>query len=115
MLSGTTVTFQWEAGAHADAFRLLVGSSVGGSQYHDSSPLQPETLEHEVKGLPLGSSTVHVRLSTNFDGDWQHNDYEFQADNSPVQAAITSPTPGSTLPGSTATFQWDTGRGRGGL
>jgi len=109
MLSGTTVTFQWEAGAHADAFRLLVGSSVGGSQYHDSSPLQPETLEHEVKGLPLGSSTVHVRLSTNFDGDWQHNDYEFQADNSPVQAAITSPTPGSTLPGSTATFQWDTG------
>ena len=109
MLAGTAVTFQWDAGLGAQAFRLLAGSTVGGAQFHDSGSLGPETLSREVTGLPVGGATVHVRLSTQLAGVWQHNDYTFTADNSPIKAVITSPTPGSTLPGSTVTFQWNAG------
>jgi len=110
MLTGTSVTFQWDAGAGAQAFRLLVGSSVGGGQYHFSTTLDSDTRSHEANGLPVGDATVYVRLSTQIAGVWQHNDYTFMADDSPMKADITAPTPETTLPGSTVTFQWNAGR-----
>ena len=67
------------------AFRLLVGSSVGGGQYHFSTTLDSDTRSHEANGLPVGDATVYVRLSTQIAGVWQHNDYTFMADDSPIE------------------------------
>jgi serine protease len=110
-LPGSTVTFQWDAGTQAQAYWLYVGNTVGGFQYHDSGQLSTATLSRQVIGLPTDGSTVRVRLYTRLAGQWQFNDYSYTAASGSVKATITSPTPNSTLAGSTATFQWNAGTG----
>jgi hypothetical protein len=109
-LAGSTVTFQWNTGTSATAYMIYVGSTVGGSQYHDSSVLSTATLSRQVTALPTDGSIVHIRLFTQLAGVWQFNDYSYTAaTSSGTKAAITSPAPGSTLAGSTVTFQWNAG------
>ena len=109
-LTDSTVTFTWNAGTGAQAYWLYVGSSVGGSQYHDSGQLAAGTLSRQVAGLPANASTVHVRLFTRLGGAWQHNDYSYTAVTG-VKAAITAPANGATLDGATVTFTWNAGAG----
>ncbi len=109
-LAGATATFQWNAGSGAQAYWLYVGSSVGGSQYHDSGNISAGTLSRQVTSLPTNGSTVHVRLFTQLAGAWQYNDYTYTAATGTAKAVMSSPTPGSAL-GSSATFGWTTGSG----
>jgi hypothetical protein len=44
-------------------------------------------------------------------GAWQGTDYTYTASGSIVPAVLTSPTPGSTLTGSSVTFGWTAGKG----
>ncbi|MFN4274162.1 MAG: S8 family serine peptidase, partial [Aliihoeflea sp.] len=110
-LAGSTVTFQWNAGTQAQAYWLYVGNTVGGFQYHDSGQLSTATLSRQVTGLPTDGSTMRVRLYTRLAGQWEFNDYSYTAASGSVKATITSPTPNSTLAGSTVTFQWNSGTG----
>jgi serine protease len=111
-LAGSTVTFQWNAGAQAQAYWLYVGNTVGGFQYHDSGSIPTGTLSRQVTGLPTNGSTVRVRLFTRLGGTWQFNDYTYTAaSGAGTKAVMTSPTPNSTLAGSTVTFQWNAGSG----
>ena len=66
-----------------------------------------------VAGLPGGSVPVYVRLWSRFGTTWQYNDYTFTATSGAgsSKAALTSPTPGSTLPATSATFTWSPGSG----
>ena len=65
-----------------------------------------------VDGLPTDGSTVYVRLWTQLGGGtgWVFSDYTYTAA-SQSKAVWTSPVPGSTLSGPTATFDWSTGAG----
>ncbi|GEM_PF-1474790 len=112
-LSGATVTFQWAEGTDATNYWLMVGTWVGGNTIYSSD--QGTLTSATVTTLPVDGRTIYVRLWSYINKQWVSNDYQYTAFSSggstPVKAAITSPTPGSTLSGPSATFQWNTGTG----
>jgi hypothetical protein len=54
---------------------------------------------------------VFARLYQLIDGVWQHTDYTYTEAGTLVPAALTSPTPGSVLAGSSVAFAWTGGAG----
>jgi hypothetical protein len=64
-----------------------------------------------VSGLPTYGVTVFARLYSLISGKWQSVDYTYTEAGTLVPAALTTPTPGSTLAGSTVTFTWSAGAG----
>jgi hypothetical protein len=106
VLTSTTVTFDWTAGAGASAYWLDVGSAAGGNQYYQSGNLGG-ALTATVSGLPNNGSTVYVTLYSLIGSQWSAIAYTYTAFSATGGlAAIQTPTPGSTLSGSTATFTW---------
>jgi hypothetical protein len=84
---------------------------VGGNQYFQSGNIGNVT-SYSVSGLPMNGSTVYVTLWSLVGGQWLNNQYTYTAFNqSGSQGVLTTPTPGSTLPGSTVTFGWTAGSG----
>jgi len=55
--------------------------------------------------MPTNGDTIYVRLITNYNGTWVHNDYTYTAE-ADVPATMTSPSQGSTFAGSSVTFNW---------
>lgn len=109
-LAGSTATFRWNAGTAVSRYFLFIGQWQGGNTLFSQD--MGTSLEATVTNLPADGSTIHARLWSYIDGAWQFNDYTFKAAGSvtPVKAALTSPSPGSVLPGATATFQWNAGQ-----
>ncbi|MCC7364728.1 MAG: CAP domain-containing protein [Dehalococcoidia bacterium] len=117
-LPGSSATFSWNAGSGAQEYFFYVGTSTGSNNIYGGSQALNRT--KSVSGLPTNGATLYVRLWTRFSTGWQYNDYTYKAATaatttpppaSAAKAAITSPAPGSTLPGSSATFAWNTGSG----
>jgi hypothetical protein len=106
---GTSVTFQWSAGIGISSYQLYVGSTLGGSNYYNQWLGKNQSTA--VTGLPTDGSTVYVRLWSYYSGTWQYRDYAYIASGGPPTAAMTSPIPGTQLPGTSATFQWSSGTG----
>ena len=105
-LSGTSVAFTWSAGSGATAYWIDAGSSSGGNQYFQSGNLGNVTSE-TVTGLPSNGSTVYVTLYSYVSGQWLSNEYTYTAYNpASAGAMLTTPTPSSTLTGTTITFDW---------
>jgi hypothetical protein len=110
-LSGSSVTFTWSAGTGASAYWLDVGNVAGGNEYSQSGNLG-NVLTTTVNGLPNSGSTVYVTLYSLVGGQWLSNAYTYTAfSGSAGKGVITSPTPGSTLSGSSVTFNWMAGTG----
>ena len=107
-LSGTTVTFSWTAGVGVSMYALWIGTTGVGSSnvYNNQTTAQSLT----VSNLPESGQTVYVRLFSWISGAWQTHDYTYTA-SVLVPAVITSPVPGSTLAGTTVTFNWSAGTG----
>ncbi len=113
-LSGNSVAFTWSAGTNATAYWLDVGSTVGGHDYYSSGNLG-NALTTTVNSLPTNGSTVYVTLYSLVNGSWQNNAYTYTAYNiGSATGILTTPTPGSTLTGSTVTFDWTAGSGASG-
>lgn len=110
-MSSTSANFQWSAGVGALNYFLYVGSTVGGTQYHNSGSIAAGTLSRQVTGLPTDGSTLHVRLFTRISSGWQSNDYTYTAATASV---LTWPAPGSTLINPWASFQWTATAGSSG-
>ena len=111
-LTGTAVTFQWSGYPGATAYWLDVGKEPGGNEYYQSGSLSTSTLSQTVNTLPSDGSTVWARWYYLLSGTWQYIDYSYTAfGGSADRGAITSPTPGSTLSGSSVTFNWTAGMG----
>ncbi len=110
-LSGPSATFQWTAGVGVNRYYLFIGQWAGGNTIYSQDMV--DSVQASVSGLPTDGSTLYVRLWSYIDGVWQFNDSTLTAAGmlNPVKAQITSPAQGSTLSGSTATFQWDAGSG----
>jgi hypothetical protein len=110
VLSGSTVTFTWTAGNGASAYWLDVGTISGqGNVFGQNVGL---VTGQTVSGIPTNGATIFVRLWTLLSGAWQYNDYGYTAASGTFTtlAAMTSPAPGTALPGS-ATFIWSAGSG----
>ena len=99
-------TFYWTAGTGATQYYLYVGSTGEGSSNIYAASQGTGTAK-TVTGLP-STGTVYVRLWSLISGSWQYVDYTYGTGG--ATAAVTSPTPGSTL-SSSATFNWNAGNG----
>lgn len=109
-LPGSTITFQWSAGSGVAQYFLFVGSSTNGDDIYKGD--QGLGLSATVSGIPTDGRTIYVRLYSRIGEDWQSYDYTYTAPKSAATPAeMTSPAPGSTLTGSTVTFQWSAGSG----
>jgi len=107
-LAGTSQTFTW-TDTGASAYRLLVGSTFGGSGYHDTYALAAGTTSVTVTGLPEKGVPVYVRLYAWTAGAWLKNDTRYVGANKPL-ATVTTPANGTTLAATSQTFSWtDTG------
>src|SRR5262249_43501015 len=107
-LTSTTVTFSWDAGVGVGQYWLEVGTAAGTSDIYGASSALNRSAT--VSGLPANGQTLYVRLWSLIAGAWGHNDYVYTA-MSGQAAAVTAPTPGSTLAGGSVTFQWTAGVG----
>jgi len=109
-LPGSSVTFTWSAGTGPTAYELWLGTTGVGSQnlYNSGSTTATSAI---VTGLPTYGLTVYAQLGSLIGGVWQYANYTYTEAGTPVPAALTSPTPGSVLPGSSATFAWTGGTG----
>ena len=111
-LTGSSATFTWYPSAAAQAYWIDVGSTQGGNNYYQSGGLPTTTLSQTVNNLPTDGSNIYVTLWTEINGQWQYNQYTYTAFNSgSSKGVITSPTPGSTLTGSSQLFSWTPGSG----
>jgi unsaturated rhamnogalacturonyl hydrolase len=111
-LTGSSVTFQWTPSAVATAYWIDVGSVAGGNQYYQSGSLSTSTLSATVSDLPTNGSTIYVTMYSLINTQWVNNAYTYTAFNAAAAAGVlTTPTPGSTLTGSTVTFMWSAGSG----
>ena len=110
VLAGSSATFTWDAGTGTITERLLnVGTTLGGSDIY--SGYQGAGLSRTVTGIPTNGATIYVRLMSFMGGTWVTRDYTYTAATitTPLASAVTTPPPGSTLPGSTVTFGWTAG------
>jgi hypothetical protein len=111
-LPGASATFTWTSIPTATQYWLSLGTTVGGTNIYDAS--QGLALSRTVGKLPTNGSTIYARLFTRTAGaGWKYTDTTYTAavGASAVAAQMTSPTPGSRLPGSSVTFAWDAGSG----
>ena len=109
-LSGSTVTFQWNAGVGATLYQVFIGNSVGAFDIGYFPASGTTSTSTTVTGLPTDGRTVYVRLYSAIAGVWYFHDYTYIAAAPaapPTPASISSPANGSTLPGSGVTFQWN--------
>jgi hypothetical protein len=101
--TGASVTFNWTTIPSATGYYLEIGSTGAGSNDIYNSAEKTVTT-YTFPRMPTNGETIYVRLITNFSGVWVHNDYTYKAYSLP--AALTAPTPGSTLAGASVTFDW---------
>jgi Pro-kumamolisin, activation domain len=106
-LTGSSQTFTWTTGTGVTLYDLDIGSTAGGTQYYSA---QTTSTSAAVTGLPTNGSTIYVTLYSKIEGTFVSNSYTYTAASS-MLAQMTSPTPSTTLPGSSVTFQWSTGSG----
>ena len=89
---------------------LYVGSTPGGADLWSED--QGTNLRTTVWTLPPDKRTLYVRLYSVIGGVWQFTDSTYTAAGTPPTVAeLLSPAPGSTLPATTATFEWTGGIG----
>jgi len=108
LLTGSGATFTWSTGTDVSQYWLDIGSTSGGNQYYSAS--QGSNTSVSVGGLPTNGSQVYVTLYSLIGGNWLYNQYSYTAV-SFTDAVMTSPTPGSTLTGSSVQFIWSAGNG----
>lgn len=104
-LSGTNQNFNWTANdISVSEWWVYAGSSAGAFDYYNSGTLGTAN-SVIVTGLPTDGSTVYLTLWYK-QGSWKHVDATYTAALANALPAITAPTAGSTLSGSSQTFSW---------
>jgi len=110
-LTGSSQLFTWSAGTQSTAYWIDAGNTQGGNQYFQSGDLGNQVSD-TVTGLPTDGSTIYITLWSQVNGQWVYNEYQYTAYSlSSGTGQITSPPPGSTLPGPIVTFNWSAGSG----
>jgi hypothetical protein len=106
-LNANSVTFNWRAGTGASAYWLDIGTSPGGNTIYQSGNLGT-VLTTAAPNVQATGLNVYATLYSLVGGQWVSNSYTYKA---APGAVMTSPTPGSTLSGTSATFNWSAGTG----
>ena len=106
VLSGSAATFTWSnPGGFSTRFVLRLGTTGLGSSNVFSGGANTGTSE-QVSAIPADGAYLYARLWYYLYGKWQFADARYTEAGKYTPPALTTPAPGSTLPGSTATFAW---------
>jgi hypothetical protein len=76
-LSGSSVTFSWSRGNADSAFRLRLGTAVGGSDLYDSGSITGTSVA--VTHLPTNGTTIYATLSYKVSGVWHAEAFTYTA------------------------------------
>ena len=105
-LTSTSATFHWTSGTNVTDFRLRVGTTPGA--YDIASIPAGTATSATVNNIPANGSAVYVTLYSDIGGYYQPKAYSY-LEAPGIPAVITSPTSGSSLPGSNVIFTWNSG------
>ncbi len=112
-LASSSQAFSWTAGTNATDYWLDVGTTAGGREIYGA--ISNGARSATVTGLPTNGSTIYVRLWSKLSSGWAGNyiDYTYTASTAVAgaKAVMISPTPNTTLTGSSQAFSWSTGTG----
>jgi hypothetical protein len=110
-LTSSTVTFTWTAGSNVQHYWFNLGTAASGTNAKNLySGASTTATSVQVSGLPTNGETIYATLYSYIAGTWQPIVYTYTASGSPTPAALTTPTPSTTLPNATTvTFSWSTG------
>lgn len=109
-LTGSSVTFNWDAGSGCTSYAIQVGSGVGNERYYASGAVAGTS--DTATGIPCDGSTIYVRLWSLLGGEWDYNDYTYTAfSGAGASAELTSPANASTLTDFSTTLNWTAGSG----
>ena len=113
-LTGSSATFIWSPAQGATQYELRLGTTGPGSSdvYNSAEAATTSLTTGLVSGIPTYGAPLYARLYSKISGAWQYNDYTYTESGTPVPAVLItppSPTPESTLTGSSATFSWTAG------
>jgi hypothetical protein len=110
-LSGSTATFAWSnPGNLATRFLLRLGTTgLGSSNVYNGTATTGTSVQ--VSGIPANGANLYATLWFYLSGKWQYVGATYVEAGTPTPPALTTPKPGSTLPGSTVTFGWNPGKG----
>ena len=64
-----------------------------------------------MTGIPTNGVTLYVQLNYKRNGVWKFINYTYIEAGTPTPPALTTPAPGTTLSGSSVTFDWTAGAG----
>ena len=106
-LTGSSTTFTWTMGSDVTEYDLHVGTTGAGSSNIFGGTVTGQT--KTITGIPITGATLNVRLYSLISGAWQYIDYTYTEASPATRATMSSPTPSSTLTGSTVAFTWTTG------
>jgi hypothetical protein len=105
ILTGPSVTFDWSTATGATQYYLSVGSTgVGSTNIYNSG--WRDVTSWTATGLPTNGEVLYVRLTTDYNGPVAYSNATYTA---ATAAVLTTPTPGSALTSSSATFDWSAG------
>ena len=110
-LTGSSATFTWSAGVNVTLYEFRLGTTGPRSTnlYNSAEASTTALTSGLISNIPTTGAKLYARLYSKINGAWQYNDYTYKEFGTPVPAALASPTPGSTLTGSSATFTWSAG------
>ena len=109
-LSGSAVTFDWSAGVGPTEYALKLGTTSYGS-YDVYNGTATTALTAPVTGIPTNGAKLYAQLVYKLSGVWKTINYSYTESGTPTPPALTTPTPGTTLGGSSVTFDWTAGAG----
>jgi hypothetical protein len=108
VLTTTTPTFSWAGVSGPNEFTLRIGTiGVSTSDVYYSGAIFGST--SETVTVPAKGLKIFVQLAQLYNGSWKTSQYTYIEPSTP--AVINSPASGSTLPGSSVTFDWSGGLG----
>ena len=110
-ISSATTTFDWmqDGAIPVQSWRIMAGTTPGATNFYDSGDLPDTQTSAQVSGLPTDGTQVFVRLQYQLNGNTHHIDYQYGSTDQgppPDVPAMTSPSPGSTLPSGDVNFAW---------
>jgi hypothetical protein len=110
-LIDASATFTWSAGAGVSYYEFRLGTTGPGSKdvYNASEATTTALTTGVINNIPTTGATLYARLYSKINGAWQYSDYTYTESLPPAPAVLLSPTPGSLLTGTSATFTWSRG------
>jgi N-acetylneuraminic acid mutarotase len=114
VLGASGATFTWTPGSGVVAYYLSLGTKGAGSRDLAAGP-GSTALSLTVPSLPSNGETIYATLYSKIAGSgvWQSAGYTSYTESgtaaAPAPAVLDTPTPGSTLAASGATFDWTPG------